>query len=455
MEVWDEGAGHAPDRLGKAAVFRVQAPPAIEAVEVPIDRASGSSLRVEIEDADSPALAALSILAVVTQPSLLFSLPRTSGDPGLLLRFGGGRAHGPSYDMEGLRAALDRGSRGLLGDPSRRLVPEARLGEVRPNPAFDPAPALGFAMRPGPVVEARGYTHRMSLRAPRSAEGAVRLRLSPEVLAAARADLGDVRVVDASGRQWPFLLEEGAAREEVLFKIEGPRRESGKSRFELKPPASPIALRSIFLNIKADYLDRPYQVVGERANGRSDLLGAGTLSRRPGSQGSWLEVVFAKTRAESFALIVDDGDDAPIDLQGAKAEVLVPDLFLAAPEGDYTLLVGQAAAPPARYELARARDLVLSVGAAKVEAGPLQKNPGFEPPPAESKTEQYALWAVLAIAAIALSALTLRLARREGEPDSPEPKQEPKPQPQPEPQPQAQEAKVDPEPPEPKPEQAP
>lgn len=420
IEVWDEGAGHAPERLGKAAVFRVKAPPSIESVEVPIDRASGSSLRVEIEDADSPVLAGLSLVAVVTQPSLLFAMPQAGADSGLLLRFGGGRAHRPRYDLEGLRDALDRGSLRLLGDPSRRLTNEARLGDIRPNPVFDPAPALGFAMRPGPWVEAGGFSHRMSLRAPKSAEGAVRLRLSPEVLAAARADFGDVRVVDASGRQWPFLLEEGAAREEVSFKIEGPRRDGGKSRFELLPPASPIAIGSIFLNIKADYLDRSYQIVGEMGNGRSESLGSGTLSRRPGSQGSWLEVVFSRTRAGSFGLIVDDGDDAPIELQAAKAEVLVPDLFLAAPEGDYTLLVGQPAAPAARYELARARDLVLSVSAEPMEAGPLQRNPAFSPPPAESKTEQYALWAVLAIAAIALSALTLRLARREGEPDAPD-----------------------------------
>ncbi|HLM75276.1 MAG TPA: hypothetical protein VK459_21340, partial [Polyangiaceae bacterium] len=51
IEVFDEGAGHAPARLGRAAVFRVQAPPTIEAMEVPMDRASGGALRVEIEDA--------------------------------------------------------------------------------------------------------------------------------------------------------------------------------------------------------------------------------------------------------------------------------------------------------------------------------------------------------------------------------------------------------------------
>lgn len=422
IEVWDEGAGHGLDRLGRGVVFRVQAKPSAESIEVPVDRARGSSLRVEIEDADSPPLAGLSLVAVVTQPSLLFARPRAGSE--LVLRFGGGRAHRPRYDLEGLRDALDRGARGNLGNRWPRRAGEARLGEIRPNPVFDPAPALGFAMRPGPAVEAGEYSHRMSLRAPASAEGALRLRLSPEVLAAARSDLGDLRVVDGTGRQWPFLLEEGAAREEIQLKIEGPRRDGGKSRYELVPPASPVAMDSIVLDIKADYLDRTYQIVAEMGNGRSEVVGGGMLSRRPGSQGSWLEVLFPKTRAGSFALIVDDGDDAPIDLKAAKSTIMVPDLFLAAPAGDYTLLVGQPAAPAARYELGRARDLVLSVSAEPMEAGPLQKNPAFSPPPAESKTEQYALWAVLAIAAIALSALTLRLARREGAPDAPEQKQQ-------------------------------
>jgi len=444
IEVWDEGAGRAPERLGRQAVFRVQAPPTIEALEVPLDPASGSALRVEIEDKDSPELGALTLVAVVTQPSLLFALPRASGD--LVLRFGGGRAHRPRYDLEGLRDALDRGSRGRLGSPSQRLAGEATLEGIRKNPAFDPAPALGFAMRPGPAVEARGFSHRMRLRAPKSAEGAVRLRLVPEVLAAARADRGDVRVVDAAGRQWPFLIEEGAARQEVQFQIEGPLREGGRSRFDLRAPASPIEVESIFINVKAEYLDRPYQMVGEMGAGRRDPLVSGTLSRRPGAPGAWIEVVFPKTRAGSFALIVDDGDDAPIDLEGAKASVAVPDLYLAAPAGDYTLLVGQPRAAAARYELARARDLVLSVSAEPIEAGSIEKNPEFAPPPGESRTAQYALWAVLAIAAIALSALTLRLARREGEADPAEPKREAKPEPKPEPTPE-------PEPkPEPKPE---
>jgi hypothetical protein len=144
----------------------------------------------------------------------------------------------------------------------------------------------------------------------------------------------------------------------------------------------------------------------------------------------------------SLALVVEDGDDAPINLQSARAVITVPDLFLAAPEGTYTLLVGQPGASPARYELARARDLVFSVAAATLEAGRLEENPVFAAPPPESRTEQYALWAVLALAVLTLTALTLRLARREdaseeakpgagGEP-KPAPKQKPAPEQKPE-----------------------
>lgn len=426
IEVWDEGAGHSEARLGKGAVFRVQAPPPIEALEVPLDPPSGDQLRVEIDDGDSPELAALTLVAVVTQPSLLFVTPQANAGSGSLLRFGGGRAHRPRYDLEGLRDALDRGARPLLRDPSERSARGAKLGAVRPNPAFDPAPALGFAMRPGPEVDLGSYSHRMRLRAPASAEGALRLRLPPEVLAAARADLGDLRVVDASGRQWPFLLEASAARREIDLAIDPVKREGGKSRFELRPPASPLAAEALLLDIKAGYLERPFRVVGDVAGRPGEALASGVLSRRPGAPAQPIAVGLAEARATSFALIVDDGDDAPIDLRGARAVIAVPDLFLAAPEGDYTLLVGHPGAPAARYELARARDLVLSVSAAQLAASPLEKNAAFAPPPPESRVEQYALWAVLAIAAIALSALTLRLARREGEPDPPAPGPPPK-----------------------------
>src|SRR5262249_59033577 len=76
----------------------------------------------------------------------------------------------------------------------------ARLGDARANPAFDGAPALGFAMRPGAALDPRTYSHRRPITARPSADGLTRVRLTAADVAPARAGLGRLRVVHARCR---------------------------------------------------------------------------------------------------------------------------------------------------------------------------------------------------------------------------------------------------------------
>src|SRR5439155_8088369 len=74
-----------------------------------------------------------------------------------------------------------------LRDPSGALA--ARLGGVGPNPLFDGAPALAFAMQPGAEVDTRLYAKRRGLAVRPSSEGLSVLRLRAEAAAHARPDL--------------------------------------------------------------------------------------------------------------------------------------------------------------------------------------------------------------------------------------------------------------------------
>ncbi len=114
-------------------------------------------------------------------------------------------------------------------------------------------------------------------------------------------------------------------------------------------------------------------------------------------------------------LTVDDGDEAPLPLTAARAASPVADLYLVAPAGEYTLLAGDAAARPPRYEITQARDRVLAARAGDADLGALAPNPRHVPGhagEAGSAVERIALWVVLALAVAALGALTLRLSRR-------------------------------------------
>ena len=60
-----------------------------------------------------------------------------------------------------------------------------------------------------------------------------------------------------------------------------------------------------------------------------------------------------------------------------EARFPLPEVFFAAPAGEYGLLLGNRDAVAPRYELERIRSTVLAVPAGVVEASPLEANPDY------------------------------------------------------------------------------
>jgi hypothetical protein len=163
VTVRDDGAGHDPVVLGSASLFRLIPGSGVEQLDLPLRPARGDRLRVAIDDGDSPPLTGLAFTAVFAQPSLVASLTGPGGTaPAAVLRFGGGRAKVPRYDLAGFRPEPGREVYGKRAEALLRLydpaaVRVARLGPIRPNPAFDRTPALSFAMRPGASIDTSAF----------------------------------------------------------------------------------------------------------------------------------------------------------------------------------------------------------------------------------------------------------------------------------------------------------
>ncbi|HEY3357319.1 MAG TPA: hypothetical protein VGQ83_28980 [Polyangia bacterium] len=417
--VRDEGPNAGAEPLGEAALFRVGTRGVMIAeLELPLRGARGDRLRVAITDGDSPPLRDLAFAAVVVRPALVFALaPAAGGGPAGVLRFGGGRAYRPVYDLAGLAAQGATGERARaalrLYDPTQ--LGAARLGPARANPLFDAAPALAFAMRPGAAVDPRRYRHHRSITVARSPEGLVKLRLAPADLAVIRADLADVRVVDAERRQWPYLLEAEAAWEWVDLGVAPPARAPGVSRFKLTLPVAPLRLDQIVLATDAPFFDRSYRLLTTSADGAETHVAAGRLVRRA-EDARAVVVAFAPQRVSTLTLEIADGDDAPLPLRSVRGRAAAAELYLAAPAGTYELLLGDPDDAPPRYEISRVRDVVLAVAAGEARPGRLEPNPAYTVRARLSQgggPAQLALWAVLGVAVLALAILTLRLARRD------------------------------------------
>lgn len=417
VEVWDEGPGAGEEALGRGALFRVRATTAVEQVEISLGPARGDRLRLVIDDGDSPPLADLAVNAVVRRPALLFSLPPAADGPSGFLRFGGGRAYRPQYDLTALAPHLP--AAGVAAEVAERLydpalLGTARLGPVAANPHFDPAPVLAFAHRAGSEIDRRVYRHRRSLDVVPSAEGLARLHLAPEDLAVTRPDLADLRIVDGEGRQRAYLLERGA-RDQLPLVAAPPVTEDGVSSYALALPVTPATVDRIVVDTPAPFFDRAYELRAKQGKAERTLA-RGRLARRIGDPRP-VEIAFEARRLDALELRVEDGDDAPLPLGGVTARLSVADLYLAVPAGRYELLLGRPEDRPPRYELARVRDVVLAVASSEADAGTLEENPDYRARfrlATAAGRQRLLLWLVLAAAVVVLALLTLRMARRDG-----------------------------------------
>lgn len=416
--VSDVAADGTTRRIGTGRVVRAPLPDdaaAGEQLEVDIARARGETLRVEIEDGDSPPLAELRVALAFSQPALLFALPAAPGDaPAGVLRFGGRRAYAPRYDIAALFRDAAAVSAELLSDPGR--LPLARLGPVRANPRFDPTPALAPLMRAGPPVEVDAWRWQRSVAVPDSPEGLVQLRLAPDDLAQALTSRADLRVVDAQGRQWPYVFAPALERASVALRADGPRTKEGTSTWRILLPFGSLVVDRLILHTGRPVLSRHYRLLTRDADGKERVLAEGTLAqelRRPGP----LAVAFAPARVENLELEVDDGDDAPIEIARVETPVALPSLMIAAPRGAYTLLAGNPDAEQPQYEIERARDVVLDLRAVPATAGAGGENTQWTGTPGgtarqQRRLQQVAIWSAIVLAVVVLGVLTLRMVRR-------------------------------------------
>jgi hypothetical protein len=372
-----------------------------ESLEVSVAQLREASFTITIDDGDSPALADLTVEAIVSQPSLVFF------EPVALARFGGARVRAPHYDLDALSGSwmIDR-----LVDGSSTPT-DAVLGPVRPSPTWDPSPALAFLHRPGVVVEAAEFRAMAPLTVAEAPEGASRFVLSGEALSALAEDQGDLRIVDGEARQWPYLVTD-SPRITLPLAVAAPTREGNETRYALTLPVERASLAELRLVADAALVSRYARVVGIDTRGDEVALGAGTLEHTPG-QTEPMSIGLTEMRVTELALIVDDGDEAPLAFSSIEASLVSREIFLVAPPGEYRALLGSTTAHAPTYDIERARELLVAIPPAAATLGAVVVNPAFhEPGLVESAGVQtIALWAVLLLAVLVLGVLTLRASR--------------------------------------------
>jgi hypothetical protein len=228
----------------------------------------------------------------------------------------------------------------------------------------------------------------------------------------------------------PFLVEPAAATAKPLLTlVSAPDAERrGVSRYlltlpELDGEPAALPLSALELDVGGRFFSRPARLFDPAIEGRRGhrLVASATLSRSGREQGSAvpLELALDGRPYRELLLEIDEGDDAPLAIERARGVVRVPRVVFKASPGRYRLLLGNAEAAPARYDIQTLRQEFLAYSASPIEAGPLEKNPAHR-----RRASDYLklapptllLWGTLALAVVALLALTARILRQPSPP---------------------------------------
>ncbi len=405
-----------PADLGRARLMQVARDGLVAgAMRIPIERPSEPEIDLVIEDGNNPPLDVRAVSIVFDElPWIYFEAP---GGP-LTAKYGNPSAVRPSYDLEAVRDAvhIESVNDATWGTPRR-------LTESTETPhAVVPVPDAG------PLLDPNLFSVRRPI--PAGPPGLVALVVDADALAqsqGADAQFADVRIIDESNRQVPYVVER---RDEPLaFPVSFERREPGtlelrtrtrrnQSFYLVRFPYADLPTAQLVLETSARVFQRGVELSVERPADRNhraswrDVIAVTTWSHMDTDEAaSALILPLPRVDAKEIWLAIDEGDNSPLPVTGAR--LLLPSYrlrFYRRPGATLRLAYGRSDLSAPRYDLALLAPQVLGVEAQELSAPPAtSERAGTRPEFISHRT----FWIFLSSAVLALLGLIVRLARKE------------------------------------------
>jgi hypothetical protein len=372
-----------------------------EELTLPLNRrVSSRQLILTLEDGDSPPLAVESAAQATVFPTLLEFHAANAGTWRLL--FGNPQAAMPSYDLGPLRAAL-------AGTPGLRLSP----GTPQARPDYEAPAALPGIEPAGAAIDLSAWTRRCAVQLPGT--GAVAIELKPAQLAAARDDLGDLRLVQ-NDRQLPYLIEQRTIERTLPCALAPAEPDPGHpaiSHWTLHPPVPGLPIAALLLSSPDPMFSRTLALaVGRRTQRRPFGTGwSATWTRANGDQSDFRFELGHARMPERIELETDNGDNPPLALDAARViyqtRVLAAKIVSAEP---VFLYYGnpQASAPSYDLDLVRAELLAADKHQAALGSEEILK-PDSAAKPWRVTAGSPWLWAALALVVVVLLMVVAKL----------------------------------------------
>ena len=408
-----------PVTIGDATIRRVVHDDVAAAeLKVPIEPPNESVIDLLVQDGDNPPLELRAIAAVfATLPWIYFESDGTA----LNARYGNASVPAPKYDLEAARDSLkiDAVADAAWGEP------RARSDEEAGTMAAPPLPTVGAAVDLSQFKFVRAV--------PPSAAGLVVLPLDAAALAHSAGEagrFGDVRVVDASGRQVPYLIERSSGPLSLDIRIErtsnalaeAADRPGTRSVYRVRLPIENLPSSRLVIATSARVFQRRITIAVPRAADRRH-------------RDSWLDTVTSATWVHSdqdrptpeltirlgpldageLLAIVDEGDNSALPITAAR--LLLPAFrlrFYRERDASLRLAYGRSDLAPPRYDLALLAPQLLGVTATELSAAAEESGSAAVASTATAKLSGRIFWFVLAASVVVILALIARLLAKPG-----------------------------------------
>ena len=261
----------------------------------------------------------------------------------------------------------------------------------------------------GAIIEREEF--RVSRRVPDAKPGLTSLLLDAHVFAFSR-DLSDVRLVDESGRQVPYLVESRSGP--LVMKLPTPAREQmrdGGSLYRIGLPYAKLPPSRLVLTTRARVFDREVSV-RER---RGEILGVATWrGTEPERDPPPLALELRSDTSRRLEVLIDEGDNSPLPIESVQLQLPAKALRFMHPGTPLYLLYGNARVTAPRYDIA--------LFAPRLFAQPAQEITMATPPltraPDDEREGRKLFWMGIVIAAVVLILLLLRLVLVRPEPET-------------------------------------
>jgi|GEM_PF-3200561 len=271
---------------------------------------------------------------------LVFRAP-TAGDYRFLV--GNSKTSAPSYDLAVLKDSLAQGP-----------FEHATAGPLELNPSYQKPEVLPALAETGAVLDVSDWTHRVSVSLDGSGFHFIELPLSALLHATPFGQ--DFRLI-RDGRQIPWLADRTTRTKSVTPRVTVLGEEKGKSRWEMVFPLEGIPLTHVECRASNPLFQRNLIIYEDVTDDR------GEPTRRILGQFSWARTSLAGPDFRVFPLThppttdrlvveVDNGDNAPLSLDGFKAYYQTWRLvFKASPGHPLFLYYGRPQVGWPRYDL--------------------------------------------------------------------------------------------------------